>query len=106
MKTFAAGVVAALGLAGLSFADGPDGHVYEISIPSADVTYSTTFHADGSMTNTLGQEGSWTFEDGTLCITTDAEPVCNPFEPGEVGESVTTDEWSADGSEMVITRTE
>lgn len=106
MKAFATGVIAALGLAGLALADGPAGHVYEISIPSAEVTYTTSFHEDGSMTNSLGQEGSWTFEDGVLCITAGEEPLCNPFEPTDVGESMTTTEWSVDGAEMTITRVE
>lgn len=106
MKAFATGLVAALGFAGLALADGPAGHVYDIAIPSAELTYTTTFHADGRMENSLGQEGVWTYEGGELCIGSAAEPTCNPFEMMDVGESVTTSEWSPDGAEMTITRIE
>lgn len=106
MKAFATGLVAALGVAAIALADGPSGHVYEISIPSAGLTYSTTFHADGALTNTMGQEARWTYADGELCIGAPDAMNCNPFEVMDVGESVTTTDWTSDGSEMTITRTE
>jgi hypothetical protein len=106
MKQFAAGLVAALGFAGFALADGPSGQTYEINIPSADLTYTTAFHADGRMEDSLGRTGVWTYEDGVLCAGSENAPLCNPFEPTDVGESVTTTQWTEDGTEMIITRVE
>lgn len=106
MKAFATGIIAALGLAGMALADGPAGHTYEISIPSADLNYTTTFHADGRLENSMGQVGAWTYEDGVLCIGSEEAPVCNTFETAELGQSMTSTDWTEDGSEMIITRIE
>ncbi|MFN3835309.1 MAG: hypothetical protein ACK4NO_05355 [Glycocaulis sp.] len=106
MKAFATGVIAAVGLAGMALADGPAGHVYEVNIPSAEVTFTATFHADGRMEDTLGQSASWTYADGLLCIGEPEAMNCQPFQTGEVGDSVTTTDWTSDGSEMIITRVE
>lgn len=106
MKIFAAGLVAAMGMAGSALADGPAGQVYESTETESGHSYTSTFHADGRFTNDMGNEGRWTYEDGELCIIVGESSLCNPFEPSEVGESVTTDEWRADGVEITITRIE
>lgn len=106
MKILVTGLVAALGVASVALADGPSGHVYDISIPSAELNYTTTFHADGRMENSMGQEGTWTYEDGELCLGSAEEPTCNAFDMMDVGDSVTTTDWSPDGTEMTITRVE
>ena len=106
MKMFAAGLVAALGLSGAALAVSPAGHVYESTETQSGNSYTSTFHADGRFTNEMGNEGTWTYEDGVLCITVEDTQMCNPFEAGEVGESVTTTEWRADGVEITITRIE
>ncbi|KPP81343.1 MAG: hypothetical protein HLUCCA04_10150 [Oceanicaulis sp. HLUCCA04] len=106
MKMFAAGLVAALGLSGAALAVSPSGHVYESTETESGYSYTSTFHADGRFTNDMGNEGTWTYADGELCITVEDTELCNPFEASEVGESVTTDEWRADGVEITITRIE
>lgn len=108
MKSIITAAAMALGLAGAAFADGPAGHVFDIS--AGDAGYQARFAEDGGYTNTLGAEGSWTYADETLCLQLPAEEgtqeICNPWESMEVGESMTTAEWSADGTEMTITRIE
>tara|TARA_R100000231_G_scaffold125314_1_gene95663 strand:+ start:162 stop:512 length:351 start_codon:yes stop_codon:yes gene_type:complete len=106
MKLIVSGLVASLGITGAALADGPSGHVYESTETQSGYSYTSTFHADGRFTNEMGNEGQWTYEDGVLCITVQETELCNPFEPSEVGESVTTDEWRADGVEITITRIE
>ena len=106
MRAFATGVIAALGLTGMALAEGPAGHVYESTETESGYSYTSTFHADGRFTNDMGNAGSWTYQEGVLCISVEESELCNPFEPSEVGESVTTDEWRADGVEITITRIE
>lgn len=107
MKTLMTAAAAALGLAGLAFANGPSGHVYEIT--NGDASWTSTFAEDGGYASSLGAEGTWTFEDGTLCMQIEAEEgtqeICNAWESMEVGESMTTSDWSSDGTELTITRT-
>lgn len=104
-KTFTA-LAGTLLLAGTATAISPAGHVYESTETETGNSYTSTFHADGRFTNELGNEGRWTYEDGVLCITVQDTELCNPFEATEIGESVTTDEWRADGVEITITRIE
>lgn len=109
MKTLIIAAAAALGLSGLAFANGPAGQVFEIT--AGDLVYQAMFAEDGGYSNSVGTEGTWTYEDGTLCLQMESEEgtqeLCNSWESMEVGESVTTSEWSADGeTEMTITRVE
>lgn len=107
MKTILTAVAAAFGLAALAFAHGPAGHVYDVT--DGENTWQTLFAEDGGYANSAGAEGTWTFEDGTLClqIETEAGPheICNSWENMEVGESVVTTGWASDGTELTITRT-
>lgn len=106
MKTILTAAVAALGLSAFALADGPAGHVYDVT--DGENTWQSTFAEDGGYSNTLGGEGTWTYEDGELCLLTESEAgaqeVCNEWETMEVGESITTDVWSAEGTQLTITR--
>lgn len=106
MKTILTAAAAAFGLASLAMADGPAGHVYEVT--DGENTWQSTFSEDGGYSNSAGGEGSWTYEGGELCLHMEAEDgtqsMCNPWEEMGVGESMTTTDWSQDGTELTITR--
>ena len=99
------GLIAATLTMGAALAD-PGGQVFDIVY--GEIEYSTTFNEDGTYSNTLGGSGNWTMEDETLCLTPEngTESRCNPWASLEVGESTTTNVWSPDGADMVITRVE
>lgn len=111
MKMLLTAAVAALGLAGLAFADGhgahgPAGHVYDVT--DGENTWQSTFAEDGGYANSYGSEGTWTYEGGTLCLQVESpegpQEICNAWEDMAVGESITTTDWSAEGTELTITR--
>ncbi|PWE16682.1 hypothetical protein DDZ18_10755 [Marinicauda salina] len=113
MKTIAFAAAAAFGLSAAAFADhhmaGPAGQSFEIS--SGEESYVGTFNADGTYTTDTGAEMGWTFEEGELCLTAmteegEEDTTCNAWEGMAVGDSVTTSEWSDDGSEITIERIE
>ena len=113
MKTIAFAAAAAFGLTAAAAADhptaGPAGQSFEIT--RGEESYVGTFNADGTYTTDTGAEMSWAFDEGELCLTATTEEgeedtTCNAWEGMEVGESVTTGEWSDDGSEITIERIE
>ena len=105
MKTLIA-IISGLTLSAAAWADDLAGQVFNITMDGME--YTTSFHEGGTYTNSLGGSGSWSMEDGTLCLTPmqAAESICNSWESLEVGESCTTNVWNPQGGDMVITRIE
>lgn len=108
MKTVLFGAVSALLLTSAAFAS-PAGQVFEVTGP--ETAFTIALDAEGAYVISAGETtntGTWTLEDGVLCLT-DPEieaPNCGTWTNLEVGESNVTAEWSQDGSEHTILRVE
>jgi len=113
MKRILLAAAALVAFSSAAFAQGPAGQSFDLV--SGETVSAVTFSDDGVFTHTAGDvvaEGAYTYTDGELCVTmtsddaeTEAEPVCGAWTDLEIGESAVTIEFSADGSEMTITRT-
>ncbi|MEQ8434231.1 MAG: hypothetical protein RIA71_08315 [Oceanicaulis sp.] len=111
MKRILLAAAALVAFSSAAFAQGPAGQSFDLV--SGETVSAVTFSDDGVFTHTAGDvtaEGAYTYADGELCVTmtggdAEAEPVCGAWTDLEIGESVVTIEFSADGSEMTITRT-
>lgn len=86
--------------------EGPSGQSFQIT--RGDVTYTSTFNADGTYTDTLGSSGTWTLDGDQLCIWTTAADgatsrFCGPYHPLQVGETSTIE---SDSGNFSATRTQ
>lgn len=86
--------------------EGPAGQSFEIR--RGDVTYTSTFAADGTYSDSQGARGTWVLEGDQLCIATangDGAPsrFCGPYRPLEVGETSTIE---SDSGSFSATRTQ
>lgn len=118
MKSLLSGrhLLAGLALAGLlaapALADGMDnavGNTVRVIIDESGNGFDAYFDADGSYSDSLERTGAtWSWADGELCIVPPAEaegasPNCGPWDGTlAVGGSMTTSDWSQDGSEITI----
>jgi hypothetical protein len=107
IRKILAASAAAFAFTALAFADdhGPAGQTFEVS--AGEVTQTVAFADDGTYTASVGDQsatGTWTFSDDTLCIVNAAGEACGAWSGLAVGESTTSSEFSADGSEATIKR--
>jgi hypothetical protein len=113
MKRFLIAAAALVALSSAAFAEGPASQSFDLV--SGETVSTVTFFDDGAFTHTAGDviaEGTYTYADGELCVTmtgddaeAEAEALCGAWTDLEIGESTVSIEFSADGSEMTITRT-
>lgn len=108
IRKFIVAGAAILASSAAAYADGPAGQSFEIT---GEYSRSVSFADDGSYTVTMGGEtssGSWHMQDGQLCVhnPSSGADACADWNPMGLGDSITSTDYSPDGSEETITRTE
>lgn len=103
---FLAGLAALL-LTGLSMPAaaqpaGPQGHTYEIAESTG--AYTVTFEPSGTLRNSRGRPGQWTFDGRTLCVLLSGREICEPWRDLSVGESYMSRAWAEGRGSVRVTR--
>ncbi len=88
---------------------GPENRAY--AVDTADQRYTAQFRTNGRYEDSRGARGSWSYDGRSLCmlvrIPYESEyEVCAPWVDLRIGESLLTNDWTADRSLARVTRIE
>lgn len=81
---------------------GPGGHSYQIEDRAG--AYTVSFQRGGTLRDSRGGSGQWSFDGRTLCVSLSGREICEPWRDLQRGESYMSRVWSDGGGSVRVTR--